>query len=163
MFSADEPGQRTYGWADAWRAVDGGLITLVADNSKTGWAALPDGKKDWPEVTAPLVEKAKYCAIGCDWTERSRRAGIRMRATCEHQDEVKPLHHAAMVFLNRWSELFEGQDKEYEKDHTRILQFFSSVKVQPSPAGGEQHFVHAKAEVAVKDQELIGLLRHMLQ
>ena len=36
-------------WDEAWRAVDGGLITLAFDNRKVGWQDFPGGPKGRPE------------------------------------------------------------------------------------------------------------------
>jgi beta-lactamase regulating signal transducer with metallopeptidase domain len=146
-------------WVDAWRAVDGGLVTLVFDNSKTGWSNLPKEKQDWPEFTAPLFEKTKYFAIGWDCTERSKRAGIRMRGTCADHDAVKDLHLASSLLMNRWPDVCQDDDEAFVKNHARILRSLSSVKIQPSRADGDQHFLQVSAEVTLKEQEVLEVLR----
>jgi hypothetical protein len=151
-----------YAWADAWRAADGGLITVVVDNAKIGWPALLEKIKDCPEFARPLFEQVHYYAIGCDWTEQNDQAGIQIHATCADQDAVGKLHLAASIVLNKWPELFEDHDEDYAKYSDRIFQVFSSLKIQPSPDRGNQHFLHATTEVAVEKQELIGLIASIL-
>ncbi|HEY4312584.1 MAG TPA: M56 family metallopeptidase [Pirellulales bacterium] len=134
-------------WASAWRAVDGGLVTVLFDNSAVGWPELAAAREDHPELIEPLARKTKFVALGADWTDLGNRTGVRVRATCEDADSVREIHLASMTLLSFWPGLvLEGGDAmaPYQK---RILQFFSSVKVQPSVDGSEAHFVHATAEV----------------
>jgi hypothetical protein len=158
-FFESKPAQQPHAWINAWRAVDGGLVTFLYDNSKTGWSDLPKEKQDWPESTTPLFEKTKYFAIGWDCTEQSKRAGIRMRGTCADHDAVKDLHLATSLLLNRWPDVCQDDDEAFVKNHARILQLFSSVKIQPSRADGDQHFLQAGAEMTLKEGEVLEILR----
>jgi beta-lactamase regulating signal transducer with metallopeptidase domain len=158
-FFDSKPAQQPHAWIDAWRAVDGGLVTFVCDNSKTGWSELPKEKQDWPEFTAPFVEKTKYLAIGWDCTEKSKLALIRIRGTCADRDAVKDLHLASSLLLNRWPEVCQADDEGFVKNHTRILQLLSSVKIQPSGPDANQHFVQASAEMTLKEHELLEILK----
>ena len=56
-FFDNKPAPPPRPWLDAWHAVDGGLVTLVCDNSKTGWSNLPKDKQDWPEFTRRCSKK----------------------------------------------------------------------------------------------------------
>ncbi len=104
------PLARPYPWNDAWRTVDGGLVTLVYDNRKMGWTQLPKDRQDWPEPMAPLFEKTTYFAAGLDFAESDRCMGVRLRGTCPDRDSVKDLHLAASLLLNEcWPELFPHQ------------------------------------------------------
>ena len=156
------PLARPYPWNDAWRAVDGGLVTLVYDNRKMGWTQLPKDRQDWPEPKAPLFEKTTYFAAGLDFAESDRCMGVRLRGTCPDRDSVKDLHLAASLLLNEcWPELFHINDDGVVKDHARILQLLSSAKIETSRADSNQHFVQARAEVTLKENEVLELLESM--
>jgi beta-lactamase regulating signal transducer with metallopeptidase domain len=155
-----KPARQPYAWADAWRAVEGGLVTIVLDNSNIGWSKLPPEKKEWPVFAAPLLEKATCYAAGWDWTQKGERMGVQVRGTGADHGNVAQLHLAASMLLNKWPDLFLASDDALIGDYyRRILQFFASVKLEPSPAGGDKHFVHASAEVSLKEQEVIRVLR----
>ncbi len=156
-------GQKAYAWADAWRAVDGGLITVVFDNNKIGWANLPKEKRDWPDFTAPLYEKVKYVAVGWDFTEVSKLTGIRIRGTCTDQEAVKDLQLASSMLLNRWPDLCQADDEDFVKHHARILQLLSSVMIEPSRAKNDQLFVQVSAEVTLADPEVFGILNSLFK
>ncbi len=148
-------------WADAWRAVDGGLVTVAIDNHLTGWQQLPGKDKEFPEFAVPLFDKSGFIAFGCDWTDNSNRTGMRLRVTCDDRQSVQDIHLAAMTMLSYWPALFlEGGDAT-AKYHKRILQFFSSVRVLPSAADASEHFVHMSADVDWEKQELVEALSQL--
>ncbi len=153
------PPTRAYPWTDAWRGVDGGLVTLVYDNRKMGWGQLPKDCQDWPEPIAPLFDKMTYFAAGLDFAESNRCVGVRLRGTSPDRDSVKDLHLASSLLLNEcWPELFHVNDVGVVKDHMRVLQLLSSAKIETSRADSNQHFVQAKAEVTLRDEEVLKLL-----
>ena len=144
-------------WAAAWRAVDGGLVTLAFDNSTVGWR---DVRQDaFPKCAATLVNQTKFVAIGLDWSA-SNRTGVRIRATCD-AESVKDLQLAALTGLSHWPVLFVDGGDVTAKYHKRILQFFSSMSVEASdPAGGE-HYVQATADVGWTSGELAEVLNNL--
>lgn len=107
----DHPGQRPYAWLDAWKAVDRGLVTIVADQSKSGWKNLPAANRveECPAELSPLGDAVQYYAAGFDWSDRGDQAGIRIRGTCVNQADVKDVQLAAALLQNRWPELFIGK------------------------------------------------------
>lgn len=161
MFAKYAAGENQYGWAEAWKAVDGGLVTMVCDFTKSGWVALPEDKKDIPAFVFPLVEKAQFYAVGGDWNDAGTRAAVRTRVTCQASSDVKDVHLATAVLLNRWPDLFLENPAGFEQHHERFLKLFSSIKIQPSAPASEQHFVHAEAELSVNEGELLIMLALM--
>jgi len=159
-----KPAQQPYGWADAWRAVEGGLVTIAYDHRHDGWTALPAEKRNFPAFVTPLLEKVNYYAAGCDWRQASQRMGIQVRGTCSDEETVGECQLAASMLLNQWPDLFL-HDAElpfggdlFEKHHKRILQFFSSVQIKTSPLVGEHYYVHATAAGTLSEQELVRIL-----
>ncbi len=145
-------------WASTWRAVDGGLLTLVSDNSAAGWSDLPASEKPGPAAITPLIEKTKYFALGLDWTEKENRTAMRARVTCEDATSVPALHLAGVTMLSYWPTLFLDTDDSLAKYHKRILQFFSTLDVQPSAAGADEHYVEATADVGWEKNEFFDVL-----
>lgn len=149
----------THAWANEWKAVDGGLITLVFDNSKAGWLELPKENQKYPPVVVPLFEKTQVVAVGLDWTEKSNRTGVRVRATCAEQADVKEVHLAAMTAIAYWPVFLLEGGEPLAKFHKRVLQLFSTLKVTPSAAGGDSHYLDAAADVGWDPQEVVEILR----
>jgi hypothetical protein len=163
VLSDHRPDEHKYGWTAAWRAADQGLITLVCDFTKSGWADLPANKKEAPPAMIPLTEKAQFYAFGADWLESGKSAGMRMRVTCTQKESVRDMHLAASVLLNRWPEMFLENSEAFVKFHRSLLQLFSSINLQPSPADGDQHYVQLEAAVPFEEGELVTLLRAMFE
>ncbi len=128
------------------------------DNSAIGWPELAAASEDYPELITPLARKTKFVALGGDWTEVGNRTGVRMRATCEDRESVREIHLASMTLLSFWPGLVLDWGDTMAPYQKRILQFFSSVKVQPSAAGANDHFVHGTAEVSWDPQEFAKVL-----
>ena len=82
-----------------------------------------------------------------------------MRGTCADHDAVKDLHLASSLLMNRWPDVCQDDDEAFVKNHARILRSLSSVKIQPSRADGDQHFLQVSAEVTLKEQEVLEVLR----
>jgi hypothetical protein len=167
-FFDDKPRAKPYAWENAWRAVEGGLITCVYDHAKSGWSELPEAKRhEAPEALWPLAEKVHYYAAGLDCTEKARHAGIRIRGTCADQDAVQQLHLAASLALNRWPDLFQTE-AQVDRDivaayYPRILKFFSGVKIQPSAPDSDQHFVQVEGDGELKEGELTKAVEFVLE
>lgn len=159
-FFDDTP--KTHDWAKDWQAVDGGLITVLFDNSKAGWLELPKDNPEYPPSLAPLFEKTRFIAVGLDWTERDSRTGLRVRATCADQATVKEVHLAAMTAIAYWPSLLLDAGEPLAKYHKRMLQLFSTLKVQPSAPAAEAQFIEATADVSWDPTEFVEVLRQLL-
>ncbi len=111
MVADSRPAQQPYAWAGTWRAVEGGLVTIVLDHEKTGWSNLPIEKKVWPEFAAPLIEEVKYYAFGWDWTEKSPTDGS-PKCAARAQSRTSPrLHLSASTLLARWPDFVPEQNR----------------------------------------------------
>jgi beta-lactamase regulating signal transducer with metallopeptidase domain len=159
-FLDDTPKQHE--WAKDWQAVDGGLVTVLIDNSKAGWLELPKDNPEYPQTLAPLFEKTRYVGLGLDWTERGNRTGLHVRATCADQATVKEVHLAAMTAIAYWPSLLLDGGEAVAKYHKRMLQLFATLKVQPSADGVGAHFVEATADVSWEPQEFVEVLRALV-
>ncbi len=102
----------------------------------------------------PLVDQVKYYAFGWDCTEKNRETGIKIRATCDDDATVQKFYLAASLLLNRWPDLFQDSPKNLETYHTRLIQFFSGMKIQASPASSDQHYIEVTGEAGLKEGEL---------
>jgi hypothetical protein len=153
----DDP--NSYDWASAWQAVDGGLITLLFDNSKVGWLDLPDEKKDWPADTWPLAEKTKYVSIGFDWTEKNNCTGFQLHSTCADQDSTQQVQLAMRALLSAYEKACLAEEGDAALKYRALLErFFSSVSIRPSNDAATEPFVHATAEVSWGAQQFIEII-----
>ena len=134
-------------------------MTFVIDNHLTGWQQVVGWVKEYPEFALPLFNKSKFIGFGCDWTDKSNRMGMRMRVTCDDQQSVQDIHLAAMTLLSYWPAAFLQAGDGTAAYHKRILQFFSSVRVQPIAADAGEHYVHMSADVGWEKQEFVEVLR----
>ena len=159
---ATESGKKSrqpYAWADAWRAVDGGLLTLVYDQGKLASAATPVDKADWPEFAAPLLENVQYLAAGWDWSQKSQQTAVQIHGTCADRQAVAALELAARRVVKRAPELLPNSDELFGKYQDRVLQMISSARLQTSPADGDGHFVHVTIEGPLTEREFIGIIQ----
>lgn len=156
---SDKDSRQPYAWADAWRAVDGGLLTLVYDQGKLESAATPADKKDWPDFAAPLLKNVKYYAGGWDWSQKSQRTAVQIHATCADHEAVATLELAVRALLKQSPELLPSPDEVFGKYQDQVLQMISSARLQTSPADGDGHFVHATLEGPLTEKQFIGIVR----
>ncbi|HEX4142150.1 MAG TPA: hypothetical protein VHY91_01260 [Pirellulales bacterium] len=154
---SDKNSRLPYAWADAWRAVDGGLVTVVYDQGKLELAATPADKKDWPEFAVPLLENAKYYAAGWDWSQKSQRTAVQVHGTCADREAVAALELAARALLERAPELLPSPDELFGKYQDQVLQMISGARLEASPAGGDGHFVHVTIEGPLTEKEFLGI------
>jgi hypothetical protein len=156
---SDKKSRQSYAWADAWRAVDGGLLTVVYDQGKLELAATPADKADWSEFAVPLLENVKYYAAGWDWSPKSRRTAVQIHGTCADREAVAPLGLAARALLARAPELLPDPDELFGKYQDQVLQMINGARLQTSPADGDQPFVHATIEGPLTAREFIGIVQ----
>jgi hypothetical protein len=154
---AEKNSRQPYAWADAWRAVDGGLLTVVYDQGKLELAATPADKKDWPELAAPLLENVKYYAGGWDWSPKTQRTAVQIHGTCADRETVAALEAAARALLKQSPELLPPPDDGFGKYQDQVLQMISNARLETSPADGDGHFVHATIEGPLTEKQFIGI------
>ncbi len=155
---AEKNARQPYDWADAWRTVDGGLVTVVYDHDKLQLAAQPAEKKEWPAFATPLLENVKYYAAGWDWLEGSQRTAIQVQGTCADQATVAALELAAATLFKQSPELLSNPDEQFGKYQDRVLGLISNARLLTSSADGDQHFVRARSEGPLTEQEFIDIL-----
>jgi hypothetical protein len=171
MFFNDAPREKPYAWEDAWHAIEGGLITAIFDQEKSGWSdlpeasRLPEGSRERPEtmLALPLLSKVQFYAVGWDCDENTLQTAFKIRGTCADQATVQQLHLAASLSLNHWPELFQDDPEKLEAYHARLIKFFSEMKMMASPADGDQHFLHVDAEAPLNKGELTDYVRWLFQ
>ncbi len=144
---------------DAWRAVDGGLLTVVYDQGKLESAATPADKKDWLAIAVPLWENAKYYAAGWDWSPKSQRTAVQVHGTCADREAVASLETAARALLKQAPQLLPDPKELFGKYQDQVLQMISAARLETSPADGDGHFVHATIEGPLTEKQFSGIVR----